>query len=166
VRAEIPDPPSFEQAEDASRGFWGFDQHWFPTCFVCGPERDVGDGLRIFPGPFGRGDTVACTWVPDGSLVGDDGLVAPEFVWAALDCPGAFSIPQREEGAVVLGELAVSLTGGVRVGEPCVLVAWQAAHEGRKHRTVTVLYSESGECRGLGEATWIRLRSSPSATSE
>ena len=27
--------------------------HPFPRCFACGPDRDEGDGLRIFPGPVG-----------------------------------------------------------------------------------------------------------------
>ena len=29
-------------------------EHPLPTCFVCGPARAKGDGLRIFAGPLGR----------------------------------------------------------------------------------------------------------------
>ena len=29
----------------------GLHDHRYPTCFVCGPERAQGDGLRIFTGP-------------------------------------------------------------------------------------------------------------------
>ena len=39
----------------------GADDHPFPGCFVCGPDRAEGDGLRLFPGGLGPGRT-ACTW--------------------------------------------------------------------------------------------------------
>ena len=155
------DPPSFEEAEAASRGYRGFDSHWFPTCFVCGPDRDSGDGLRIFPGPIGDGSRVAAPWIPDTSLAGTEGSVAPEFLWAALDCPGAFSFGEPSSGVVLLGELRVALSGSVSPGERCVLVAWQLSHEGRKHRTATALYGESGACRGVGVGTWFEVPRNP-----
>src|SRR6187455_686287 len=59
-------------------------EHPLPTCFVCGPARAHGDGLRIFAGPLGRqsqnaSPVYAATWTPDPTLVAEDGLVAPEF---------------------------------------------------------------------------------------
>ncbi|HEU0200573.1 MAG TPA: hypothetical protein VFR86_09060, partial [Burkholderiaceae bacterium] len=45
-----PAPPLFEVAAEASGSYLGFARHPFPTCFVCGPRRSTGDGLRIFPG--------------------------------------------------------------------------------------------------------------------
>jgi hypothetical protein len=113
--------------------------------------------LRIFPGPTDGGDLVACPWVPDASLGSADGTVSPEFLWAALDCPGAFSFPAPEQGQVLLGELAVSLLGDVVVDEPCVLVGRQLAHQGRKHRTATALFGADGACRGIGLATWFEV---------
>src|SRR5262245_15371189 len=38
----IPEPPSPEEATRASLGYPGFDEHAFPTCFVCGPDREAG----------------------------------------------------------------------------------------------------------------------------
>ena len=60
-------------------------EHLLPTCFVCGPARKHGDGLRIFAGPVGRqspnGSAVlAATWIPDSSLTGEDGLVERELL--------------------------------------------------------------------------------------
>jgi hypothetical protein len=157
---ELPRAPTWHEAEAATRRFRGFDAHWFPACFVCGPERDHGDGLRIFPGPLdGRDGLVACPWVPDASLAasGAGGRVAPEFVWAALDCPGAFAFPPPAAGVILLGELAVELRGEVAVGERCVLVGWEIAHTGRKHTTGTALFDAAGTCRGAGVGTWFEV---------
>lgn len=156
VEAEIPEPPTPEEAEAASRRYRGFDLHWFPTCFVCGPEREEADGLRIFAGPVDGRDLVAAAWVPAESLNDGTGRVSPEFVWAALDCPGAFSFPPGEKAAV-LGELAVDVRGHVAVGERCVVVAREVGHDGRKHFTESVLYGESGGCRAVGLGTWIEI---------
>jgi hypothetical protein len=50
-----------------------------PMCFVCGPDRTPGDGLRLFAGPLARRDAVvfAVPWTPDPSLAALDGFVAP-----------------------------------------------------------------------------------------
>lgn len=159
-------PPSFEQAEQAARSYRGFRSHWFPSCFVCGPDREPGEGLRIFPGQVAGRDFVAAPWIPDSSLAGvmedtrQAGRVAPEFIWAALDCPGAFAFAEPEQGAVLLGELHAELQGDVRVGERCVLVAWELAHEGRKHHTAVALFGDTGACRGAARTTWIEVAAS------
>ncbi|MGB5268855.1 MAG: hypothetical protein WBN30_19845, partial [Polyangiales bacterium] len=60
----IPSAPSFEEAVTLSSKFAGFEAHAFPTCFVCGPERDQGDGLCIFPGRASPEAPVAAAWTP------------------------------------------------------------------------------------------------------
>jgi hypothetical protein len=157
VGLDAPAPVGFDEAAAAARRFRGFDDHVFPGCFVCGPERGDGDGLRIFPGALEGRDAVAAPWRPDASLAGRDGRVAPPFVWAALDCPGCFAFPQPEGAAVVLGEISARLSGRVRVGERCVLVGWPIAHGGRKHTTGTALFGEDGALRGLARAVWIEV---------
>jgi hypothetical protein len=64
-------------------------EHPFPTCFVCGPARTPPDGLGIIPGPVAGRCLSADAWYPDESLAQPDGDLAPEFLWAALDCTGA-----------------------------------------------------------------------------
>ena len=54
----------------------------FPNCFVCGHARSE-DGLHIHAGPVDGRDVHAAPWTVAPETVG------PEFVWAALDCPGA-----------------------------------------------------------------------------
>src|SRR5262249_54855850 len=115
----IPTPPDFAEAEKASRGYVGFRHHPYSTCFVCGPQRAAGDGLRIFPGSHPGTKLVASPWVPDASLADEAGGVRPEFQWASLDCPGAFTFKVPPKTGMLLGELAVRLTGQVMAGERC-----------------------------------------------
>ena len=61
VELAVPDTPSWAEAEAAGARYPGFAQHAFPRCFVCGPEREPGDGLRVFAGPLGDG-RFAATW--------------------------------------------------------------------------------------------------------
>jgi len=149
--------PSYEEAEAASCSYRGFTSHWFPSCFVCGPDRGPGDGLHVFPGPVEGSELVACPWIPDASVASAGGSVSTEFLWAVLDCPGSFTFPQPVGKAIVLGEFQVELFGDVSVGERCVLVAWQIASHGRKHHTATALFGEFGACRALGLATFLTV---------
>jgi hypothetical protein len=157
---DIPAPPTFKEAEAAAKAYRGFRAHPFPTCFVCGPERTAGDGLRIFPGPL-RSGVVASPWIPDASLGDPTGRVRVEFVWSALDCPGAFSFELPDKTPVLLGEFGASLRGPVKVGERYVVLGWELARDGRRHFTGTALFSESGECRATGRATWFEVPPGP-----
>lgn len=163
---EIPEPPDFATAVAASARYRGFDSHFYPGCFVCGPERDHGDGLRVFAGPLepGKGPQgmVAATWIPDESLADSSANVSQEYLWAVLDCPGAYSFPEPETGVILLGELCVDIRGSVAPGEKCVVIGWEIRHDGRKHYTGTALFGESGTCRAAGYATWFEVESKPS----
>ena len=161
VELDIPRPPDFAGAQAASARYRGFVAHFYPGCFVCGPERDPGDGLRIFAGPVDEGSgpdgMVAAAWIPDETLADSSGFVAPEYIWAALDCPGAYAFAEPQNGALLLGELAVSINGPVSVGEKCVLIGWEISQSGRKHFTGTAVFGESGSCRAVGYATWFEV---------
>ena len=91
VSLNVPKPPTLDEAELAVRHYLGFKKHYYPSCFVCGPKRDEGDALQIFPGQIGEEYKVVAPWMPDKSLADETGWVAPEFIWASLDCPGAFA---------------------------------------------------------------------------
>ena len=165
VDIEIPGPPDFAGAQVASRRYRGFESHFYPGCFVCGPDREHGDGLRVFAGPVEPGcgpeGMVAAVWIPDDSVVDATGMVSAEYLWAVLDCPGAYAFPEPAAGTILLGELAVSIKGPVSVGEKCVLIGWEISHEGRKHYTGTALFGESGSCRAVGYATWFEVPTNP-----
>lgn len=113
VELEVPPPPSFEDAERAVRGFAGFAEHAFPTCFVCGPEREPGDGLRIFASPLDG--VVAAPWIPAEPR--------PEHVWASLDCPGAYALEASGRSEMLLGRLRARVDRVPASGERCIVAS-------------------------------------------
>lgn len=155
---QAPSAPTLAQARDAVRRFIGFRRHSFPGCFVCGPEREPHDGLCIFPGAIDGSPLLASPWTPDVSLADETGHVRPEFVWAALDCPGAFAVmPDRPGVAVVLGELTASLVHPVRAGDPHIVAGWALGQDGRKHFAGSAVYAEDGRVLASARAVWIEV---------
>lgn len=156
----VPAPPDYLAALEASRHYAGFSAHAFPNCFVCGPERARGDGLRIFAGPLATGagatapEMVAAPWVPDVALGLDDHKVRPEFMWAALDCPGYFAA-RSDHVPMLLGEFTAHVDRRVHVDEPCVIVGWRVSVAGRKYEVGTALFDEDGELCAKARAVWI-----------
>ncbi len=158
---EVPTPPSPDEALAASRAYRGFARHWFPSCFVCGPERAEERGLRIFAGPLPGRDMVAAPWIPHAALADRDGRVGSEFLWAALDCPGAFTFPEPEQGVVLLGEMAAMVKTSVYAATPCMVIGWPLGQEGRKHFSATALFNAEGDCCGMARATWLEVAQFP-----
>jgi len=153
---EIPEPPTLQDAETASRAYSGYKSHRYATCFVCGPKQAEG-GLRVFAGPVPERNIVASPWRPDPSLASDGLHVDSVFIWSALDCPGGFTFPEPEEGAILLGELSVELFGSAIVARPHVVFGWEFYSEGRKHHTGTALFTETGDCVGVGQGIWFEV---------
>ncbi|WP_053230952.1 hypothetical protein [Sandaracinus amylolyticus] len=156
VDVEVPAIPTLERAREASTRYVARDprDHVFPTCFVCGPARAEGDGLRIFAGALGDG-VVAAPFEPSDDLLAGATLRS-EIVWAALDCPGYFAIVGTTMQPMLLGELAVDVRAPVGRG-PHVIVGWSLGGEGRKARCGTALATPSGQVLAVGVATWIRI---------
>jgi hypothetical protein len=148
VSLEPPAPPSWDEAVAART----IDPDSpFPECFVCGHARGEGDGLRIHAGPVAGREVHAAAWVPQEDTVG------PEFVWAALDCAGAYATGALGRGTVVLGRLAARVERVPQAGERCVVVGWPLGGEGRKHLAGTALYA-GHELLGVARAVWIEPR--------
>lgn len=154
---EPPSPPSYFEAVEASRRYAGFAHHRFPNCFVCGTRRPRGDGMRVFAGLIAERGVVAAPWVPDVSLDQGDGKVRPEFMSAALDCPG-FYAASPDDRMMLLGEITVHINRRVHVGEPCTVIGWALESSGRKRGAGTALFTEDGEACGLARALWIESR--------
>jgi hypothetical protein len=149
VELELPEPISFEDASAAELP-QGDTESAFPECFVCGWARE--DGLRIYAGPVSGRDLVAATWTPGKEHI------APEFVWAALDCPGAYAVHGGTRGAPVLGRLAARIEHLPHPGERCVVLGWPLGEERRKLYAGTALYGEDARLLGAARATWLLLR--------
>jgi len=154
---DVPAPPTAQEAELASKDYIGFKSHRFVSCFVCGVDRKPGDGMRIYAGPVPGRNVVACTWTPDRGLSADGDNVDTVYLWGALDCAGGFSFPHPESGTILLGELSVKVLEPVPVGARYVVIGWELEHEGRRHRTGTALFSESGTCHGVGLGVWFEV---------
>jgi hypothetical protein len=146
VELDVPDPPSWDEADRAVARYPGFEEHAFPRCFVCGPDREPGDGLRVFAGPLGDG-RFAATWQP--------AEVRPELVSAALDCPGAIAVGFPDRGETLLGRFAVAIDELPDPGELCVVLAWPLGEDGRKLYAGTTLFGEDGRPLARARATWI-----------
>lgn len=157
IEMDVPYPPVYQEAVVASESYLGFKQHAFPKCFVCGPDRMEGDGLRIFPGQVGEREMVAAPWIPYKALADENGRVRQEFVWAALDCTGAFAVLITKLRLIVLGKLAVSIVKEIKVDEKYIVTGWPMMIEGRKLFAGTAIFTENGELCAMARATWIDL---------
>jgi hypothetical protein len=154
----VPPAPTAEEAAAAVPGYAGFTRHSFPGCFVCGPEREPGDGLRIFPGWLPGRDMVASPCRADPSLPSEAGHLTTEIAWSFLDCPGAWAMERdQEERPVVLGRMAARLLRPIPVGADCVAAGWPLGREGRKLFSGTALFGPDGALYGFGRQTWIVL---------
>lgn len=143
-------PVDVERAQAAAEHFAGLTAHPFPECFVCGPDRDPGDGLRLFPGRLGDGRT-ACVWTVAADVAG-----RAEVVWATLDCPGGWSA-EIEGRPMVLGRLTAAVTAVPGAGETCVVMGQLLGGEGRKTWTASTVYGADGRELGRAHATWISI---------
>ena len=151
-----PAPPTHGEAAAATRWFLASPfTHSTGLCFVCGSAAP--GGLGVFTGRVeGRPGIAAALWHPAAAFAGPDGRIAPEFLWAALDCAGAFAFtvedrPQR----MLLGRITGRLDGMVVPGEPIIVLGWQIGREGRKLHAGTALFGADGTLRGLARALWV-----------
>ena len=151
----IPDDAGVAQGHDDFLKAEGGNQI-IPYCFVCGKERAPGDGLRIFSGPCPDSPVNADFLTPAQDLAGEDGLVRPEFLWAALDCPTAYAL--RVGGRMtLLGRLAADIRRRPEPGERLIAAAWRTGEEGRKHFSSSVLLDENRDIVAAANALWIEI---------
>lgn len=154
---DLPDPVSYADAEEATRGYIGHEHHPYPTCFVCGTARGD-EALRLFPGAVSGRDVAAAPWrVPEDLC--ENGRARTELVWAALDCPSWFGHqafhPVSE--LILLARLTAQMEVQPAAGERCVVVGFSKGIDGRKIFCGSALFRESGECLACAEALWITV---------
>ncbi|MGC4809884.1 hypothetical protein ACLQ29_05060 [Micromonospora sp. DT228] len=137
-------PVDLDTAVAAAARYPGLVEHPFPGCYVCGPRRT--DGLRIFPGRLPDGRTAAPFRVPE--------RVGAATIWAALDCPGGWTVlaPGRP---YLLGRIAAVVTALPGPGDDCVVTGALLGVDGRKALVHTSLYGPDGTLLGAARATWI-----------
>jgi len=165
LELEVPPPPTADEAEAAARTYAGFRHHFFPGCFVCGPERPAGDGLRLFPGWVPGRDLVAAPVHAAASLPAAGGFLGREIAWSLLDCPGAWAMERDMEATgVVLGRMAARVLHPIPVLSSGVAVGWPLGREGRKLYSGTAFFGADGRLYGYARQTWIVMAPSPLST--
>jgi hypothetical protein len=158
LELDVPDPPSLDEARQASARCPWTDRHPFPGCFGCGPERSQDEAVAIVMGPLGGDELFAAPWTPLADFADADGAVGPLYVWAALDCPTAAPAVPSDAPASVLGRLTGCLVAPVTPERPHTVMAWLIGHDGRKHRGGAAIYGPDGDLCAYSEGLWIELR--------
>lgn len=150
VGADPPPPVTRAEAVEAAAHYIQIGSPVFRECFVCG-IRENGDGLGIYAGPVeSRQPLHAAPWTVR--------LSAPEIVWAAVDCPGAYAVGAAGRGEVVLGRMTARVERVPDVGERCIVASWPLGEDGRKLFAGTALYAEDGAVLAVARQVWIEPR--------
>lgn len=146
---DLPVAVTVAEAIEAEANYEGDVDHPFPTCFSCGPDRSTEDALGLRPSALSdQTGRYAARWTPFAASV--------PLVWAALDCPGAWSAGVLGR-PMVLGSMTAQVLGLPEVGVEHVVTAWLVRAEGRKHFTGTMLHSPDGELLAVASAIWITV---------
>ncbi|HJY57731.1 MAG TPA: hypothetical protein VJ418_15245, partial [Streptosporangiaceae bacterium] len=158
---EIPGPVSMAEARTAAGRARYYSDPFFPACFVCGTDRQPGDGLRIFPGPVAGRPLWAAPWTPDPSVTDASGRVRPEVIWAALDCPSGIAAAEAaglaQDTAILLGRMTASLAVLPAVGDQYLVIAWPGERDGRKLTAGSALLGPGGQVLAAARAVWLTV---------
>jgi hypothetical protein len=137
VELTAPRAPSLADAEKASESYVGFTRHPFPSCFVCGPRRPEGDGLRIFP-----------------RMGGARGMRYGQKQAGLRFCPF------RRARQACWVNCARGLNHRLACEQSCIVVGWKVRVEGRKRIAGSALFSNAGTLIAIARATWIEVSAS------
>ena len=145
VEVTPPDPVSLEEAAAARERHVRDWSSEFGECYVCG-VRD--DGLQVRSGLVREREPLHAAPV---ALLES----SPEFVWAAIDCPGAYAVGAEGRGDIVLGRMTAKVLHVPGAGEACIAASWPLGEDGRKLFAGTALFAGDGELLALARQTWI-----------
>lgn len=158
---QVPGLVSVAEAHAAAGRARYFADPVYPTCFGCGMSRQPGDGLRIFPGAVASRGLWAAPWTPHPSVSDDSGLVRPEVIWAALDCPSGIAAAEAasldKDTAILLGRMTADLVAQPAAGDPCRVIAWLAGRDGRKLTAGSALIGRHGEVLAVASTLWLTV---------
>jgi hypothetical protein len=157
VSLEIIEPPTFHSAKQAETFFAYSAGHLYPKCFVCGTDREEGDGFRIFPGFLPEKNFACAIWEPMAKTASVDGRVDLPYLWAVLDCPAYFGL-KLGDTYVLTGKIAVEILRRPRVGDACILAGWRTGKEARKHFAASAIFDSQGDLLAKSTSVWIEPR--------
>jgi hypothetical protein len=159
LELDVPPAPTVSAAraaEASSPSRWD-ERGVHPICLGCGLARHDDEGLEVAVGPVEVDgiDQVAAVWTPPVRLAGADGAVEPQWVVAALDCPGAMAYIVRGAPAGLLGRIVFEQHRPVEPGIDHVVTGWQIDQDGRKLFAGTALSTAAGEVVARTRQTWF-----------
>jgi hypothetical protein len=161
VDAEVPAVVTVAQARRAEERYRAPADGLFSECFVCGRARE--DSFHVYAGELEDGSMVAATWTPPAWTAGEDGIVRPEFVWAALDCPTYFATHIGADLTIsFLVRQNVTIHAPVLPDEEDVVIAWPIELDGRKRSAGAALLSEHGDVLATARALMVEAQPKPS----
>jgi hypothetical protein len=152
-----PRRPGVAEAREAMRHRWEGRPELLANCYVCSPDRADGLGVNFGPLPSDPSLTAALL-IADATVPHEDGAIAPEIAWAAMDCPSYAPPLWAHAEPSLLARMTAELLEPIELGRPVVVVGWSLWEEGRKHTSASALLAEDGRMLGRAEALWIRLR--------
>jgi hypothetical protein len=152
-----PVRPSMADARAAVGKPWRGRPALFQDCYVCSAGR--ADGLGVDFGRLpGRSDCTAAVLLARRDAPNDAGVLAPEVVWGALDCPSYVPALWDLDQPSVLARMTAEILEPVLVGEPAVVVGWPLGSEARKHHAASALLGADGRLLARARALWVTLR--------
>jgi hypothetical protein len=155
---EPPRRPTVDEAREAMRQRWNSFPELLTDCYVCSPDRRDGLGVSFGRLPADPSLTAALLVADDTVPHDEDGLIAPEIAWAALDCPSYAPALWTHAEPSLLARMTAELIEPIELGQPVVVIGWSLAEDGRKHTSASTLLAADGRLLGRAQALWIRMR--------
>jgi hypothetical protein len=155
---EVPEPPDHDRVAAAGHNFQIPPDGSFANCFVCGHDRDPGDGMRVHAGQDCLENSFAAVhWTPHENFADETGTLPLRFVWGALDCPGAIAAAILNPCDMVTGEMHGEAYAPVHAGETYTVFAWPVWAEGRKIFSGSALIDSAGQICAKASELWITV---------
>lgn len=160
---KLPIVPDLDETKKISAFYPGFTTHPFPTCFVCGPKRELNDGMRIFvgaaPKQVGFDNLMVGHWLPDETVVSEDDTVRDAAIWGALDCPGGFSAVLDKPKLIVLSKIRGKIIKPAKIGDDYTVMSWRLQKMSRAFKVMTAIFrSDTKELFAIAESLWLAPR--------
>lgn len=159
---DVPPAVSPDDAAAAQQAAAAPEPNLVTTCYGCGTARGE-DGLHALPAPVRDGVTAALVRVPREPVNGR-GDTPAEVLWAALDCPGGWTLSRlgllpRDRFAALV-RVTAALPGRVRPGQTLVAMGWPLPSPAERPEAGTALFDEHGELIGLAHLVHAALPTS------
>ena len=154
---DVPDIPDEAEVSRAEQAYLDGNSP-VPNCFVCGKNREDGEGLRVFAGKVPNRSIAASRWVPHENFADATGRISDRFIWGALDCPSAWALPPGFGDNTLLAAMSAETLMPLHAGEKCTVLAWQVGDvSGRKAASASALVNEGGQLVAHTRTLWIRV---------